>query len=101
MPCFFPATAETCPGGPGRTETQPFVSTPRQTQEERRTTDEHLDFFAELGWRDMRLDELATDVARRARPALRGFVERVHDAQGMWVCALERAELLVQEDIRL
>ena len=45
----------------------------------------------------MRLDMLAADVARRASPALRRVVERVHDAQGMWVYALERAELLAQE----
>ena len=36
-------------------------------------------------------------MARRACPALRGVVKRVHAAQGLWVCALERAELLAQE----
>jgi len=49
----------------------------------------------------MRLDELAADVARRAGPALRGFIKRVHDAQGLRVRALERTELLAQEDVRL
>ena len=45
----------------------------------------------------MCLDKLAADVSRRACPTLRRVVERVYDAQGMWVCALERAELLAQE----
>ena len=49
----------------------------------------------------MRLDELAADVARRAGPVLRGLVERVNDAQGVRVRALERTELLAQEDVRL
>ena len=48
----------------------------------------------------MRLDKLTADVSRRAYPALRGIIERVHDAQGLWVCALERAELLAQEYVR-
>ena len=47
----------------------------------------------------MRLDKLAADVARRASPTLRGLVQRVHDAQGLWVCALERADILAQEYI--
>ena len=42
----------------------------------------------------MRHDKLVAVVARRAGPILRGLVERVHDAQGLWVC--ERAELLAQ-----
>ena len=48
----------------------------------------------------MYLDELAADVARRAYPALRGVVKRVHDAQSLWVCFLERAELLSLEYVR-
>ena len=49
----------------------------------------------------MRLDEFAADVASRASPAFRGVVERVNDAQGVRVRALERTELLTQEDVRL
>jgi hypothetical protein len=48
----------------------------------------------------MRLDKLAADVARRASPTLRGLVQRVHDVQSLWVCALERAELLAQVYVR-
>ena len=48
----------------------------------------------------MRLDKLAAVVARRADPTLRGLVERVHDAQDLWVCALDRVELLAQEYVR-
>ena len=49
----------------------------------------------------MRFDELAADIARRAGPAFWGVVERVHDAQGLRVCALERTELLAQENVCL
>ena len=58
------------------------------------------DLLAELGWWDMRLDKLAVVVARRAGPTLRGLVQRMHDAQGGWVCALDRVELLAQEYVR-
>ena len=108
MPSFLPATAMTCPGGPvhitprANTQTQPVVNTQDHRREEkRRTTDENLDLVAEVCRRYMRLDEFAADVARRAGPALRGLVERVNDAQGVRVRALERTELLAQEDVRL
>jgi hypothetical protein len=86
---------------PRRTCNHSLAHEDSRAKRRKRTTDEHLDFVAELGWRDMRLDELAADVTRRACPSLWGFIERVYDAQGSWVGALERAELLTQEDIRL
>ncbi len=107
MPLFFPATAMTCPRGPVHI---PHAHTHRYSRssahriaegEERRTTDEHIDLVAELGWWDMRLDELAADVARRAGPALRGVVERVYNAEGVRVRTLKLTELLTQEDVRL
>ena len=50
----------------------------------------------------MRAHELATDVALRAGPAPGGgTVERMHDPERGRVRALERGELLAEQDVRL
>ena len=49
----------------------------------------------------MRLDKLATYVPRCAGPARgRGFIERVHDLERLRMRALERGELVVEQDVR-
>ena len=50
----------------------------------------------------MRLDELATDVPRRAGPPRDGrVIERMHDLECGGVRALERGELVVEQDVGL
>lgn len=66
----------------------------------RRTTYEHLDLVALFRRRDVRPDELAADVPLGAGPARVGLVERVHDAERLRVRALERGELVAEEDVR-
>ena len=67
----------------------------------RRTTYEHFDLLAAFGGRHVRADELAADVPRRAGPTRGGLIERVHDAERVRVRALERGELVAEEDVRL
>ena len=47
----------------------------------------------------MLADELPADVPLRAGPARGGVVERVDDAEGVWVRAPERGELVAEEDV--
>ena len=48
----------------------------------------------------MRLDKLATDVSRRAGPARDGgLIERMHDFERVGMRALERGELVVEQDV--
>ena len=72
--------------------------TPR---EGRRTAYEHLDLIALLGRRDVRLDKLSTYVPRCAIPARGwGFIERMHDFELVRMRALQRGELVAEQDVR-
>ena len=49
----------------------------------------------------MRLDKLATYISRCASPARgRGFIERMHDLELVRMRALERGELVPEQDVR-
>jgi len=50
----------------------------------------------------VRLDKVATDVPRRAGPASDGgFIERMHDFERGGMRALERGELVAEQDVGL
>ena len=49
----------------------------------------------------MRLDKLSTYIPRCAIPACGwGFIERMHDFEFIRMCALERGELVAEQDVR-
>jgi len=56
----------------------------------RLTADNHLDLVATFGRRDVRADELAADVPLCTSPARWWVIERVDDAERVWVRTLER-----------
>ena len=64
------------------------------------TAYEHLDLITLLRRWDVSPDELLANVSRRAGPARRGSVERVHDAERVRVRALERGKLFAEENVR-
>lgn len=100
MPCFGPATAATCPGGPAYAHSAKLKAQahPRASP---LTTHEDLRLLAQRRRRQVLGDELRVDVPRRALPVRARLVDGVDDVERLRVLGLERVELLLEEDVLL